>query len=360
MTLSALKYGNTHPDLIRSSFLLFILYIISDTVGICFDTVSYFNDRHFFLITINMINIIVAIIMIVLFLSGKINIQVATLIFAYLFAANLIATDIYNFLTSIPDWQTILFRNAYVYTITVVVVGFICATKHIVILNVAYLTMLITIFKFSEKNYFTDNVFIIMLLVFGFTIAVVFYKNQLTKNLQQKLALQQEISIRDKEILQKEAQQMKDKTDNLQNLIQQKNRELASNALLIAQHNERNIALLKKIRMLYDLKTDEQKKELQEIESLLSPVMYTKFWERFQKHFEDVHQDFYKKLTLNFPDLSPAEQKLAAFIRLGLTSKEIALLTLNTKESIDVGRSRLRKKLLLDRSQNIEFFLSNL
>lgn len=50
-------------------------------------------------------------------------------------------------------------------------------------------------------------------------------------------------------------------------------------------------------------------------------------------------------ITILAAFLSLAELKLAAFIKLGLTSKEIASLTYNTKESIDVARSRLRKKL---------------
>ncbi|MGV8134682.1 MAG: helix-turn-helix transcriptional regulator [Mangrovibacterium sp.] len=60
------------------------------------------------------------------------------------------------------------------------------------------------------------------------------------------------------------------------------------------------------------------------------------------------------------PQLSPAEKKLAAFIKLGLTSKEIASLTSNTTASIDVSRSRLRKKLELERCENFESFLVDL
>ncbi|MDL2296547.1 tetratricopeptide repeat protein [Bacteroidales bacterium OttesenSCG-928-C03] len=63
--------------------------------------------------------------------------------------------------------------------------------------------------------------------------------------------------------------------------------------------------------------------------------------------------EFYKKLLDQFPSLTKNEMRLCAFLRMNLSSKEISVLTKQSQNSIVVARSRLRKKLNLDESQNL-------
>jgi DNA-binding CsgD family transcriptional regulator len=54
------------------------------------------------------------------------------------------------------------------------------------------------------------------------------------------------------------------------------------------------------------------------------------------------------------------DQRLCAYLLLGLSTKELAGLTNITPESAEIGRIRLRKKLGLNRTQNLNSFLQSI
>jgi len=59
------------------------------------------------------------------------------------------------------------------------------------------------------------------------------------------------------------------------------------------------------------------------------------------------------------PDISPKELKLAAYLRMNMSSKEIATLMNITTRGVEISRYRLRRKLNIDRAQNlIDYILS--
>ncbi|WP_129715395.1 triple tyrosine motif-containing protein [Pedobacter sp. SYP-B3415] len=80
-------------------------------------------------------------------------------------------------------------------------------------------------------------------------------------------------------------------------------------------------------------------------------------WDHFTRHFNNVNEDFFKKLKAKFPDLTPNELKLCAYLKMNLSSKEIAQLMNITSKAIEVSRYRLRKKLQLDSETNLYDFL---
>jgi tetratricopeptide (TPR) repeat protein len=73
--------------------------------------------------------------------------------------------------------------------------------------------------------------------------------------------------------------------------------------------------------------------------------------EEFELRFNQIHQDFYSNLMSQFPDLSANETKLCAFLRLKMNSREISALTGQSVKSVEMARSRLRKKLNLSGKQ---------
>lgn len=85
-----------------------------------------------------------------------------------------------------------------------------------------------------------------------------------------------------------------------------------------------------------------------------------KIWKEFEIRFQEVHQDFYSRLHERFPDLTPNERKLAAFLRLNMTTKDISAITFQLPDSIKTARSRLRKKLGLPQEANIIAFLESI
>lgn len=81
-------------------------------------------------------------------------------------------------------------------------------------------------------------------------------------------------------------------------------------------------------------------------------------WKEFELRFEEVHGGFMKKLNEKFPDLTQNEKRLCAYLRLNMTTKEIASLLYLSIHSVDSARYRLRKKLNLTNSDtDISTFL---
>ena len=80
-------------------------------------------------------------------------------------------------------------------------------------------------------------------------------------------------------------------------------------------------------------------------------------WNDFETRFENAFDSFYRVLLEKFPSLTPNERKLCALLRSGLSSKDIAILTFQNPQSVDVARYRLRKKLNLVTEENLIDFL---
>lgn len=83
-------------------------------------------------------------------------------------------------------------------------------------------------------------------------------------------------------------------------------------------------------------------------------------WEQFSVHFDETHRNFLSVLKLQHPALSTTDLKLCAYLRLNLSSKEIAQSMNITVKGVEVSRYRLRKKLNLSKEVNLFDFLLNL
>ena len=76
-----------------------------------------------------------------------------------------------------------------------------------------------------------------------------------------------------------------------------------------------------------------------------------------QRDIDRINAEFYERLLVRFPDLSKTERELCAYIKLNLSNKEIADLRKTSLNTINVTRSRLRKKLGLGRDEELETFI---
>lgn len=70
-----------------------------------------------------------------------------------------------------------------------------------------------------------------------------------------------------------------------------------------------------------------------------------------------VYNDFLKRLGEKFPRLTVSDKKMCAYLKMGLSSKDIAPLLNMTVRSIEMTRYRIRKKLGLSREDNLTEFL---
>ncbi len=82
-------------------------------------------------------------------------------------------------------------------------------------------------------------------------------------------------------------------------------------------------------------------------------------WSKFEENFNLVYDDLMVKLTTRFTSLKLNDRKLCAYLRMGLSSKEMASLLNMSERSIETARYRLRKKLNLEAGDNLTEFIQN-
>lgn len=80
-------------------------------------------------------------------------------------------------------------------------------------------------------------------------------------------------------------------------------------------------------------------------------------WAIFEESFNRVHDDFFKRLMQQFPELTPGDFRLAAYLKMNLSSKEIAPLLNISIRGVENKRYRLRKKLGLSEEANLAEFI---
>lgn len=137
-------------------------------------------------------------------------------------------------------------------------------------------------------------------------------------------------------------------------------KELATQVMYLLQKNELIAKTIKQIQNLKETGGDELSVALHSILHELKSNLDTGAWEEFELRFQQVHKDFYDKLQSLYPDLTPNEIKLSAFLKLNMTTKEISAITFHSPKSIQVARARLRKKLNIDRDENLVTYLQQL
>ncbi len=80
-------------------------------------------------------------------------------------------------------------------------------------------------------------------------------------------------------------------------------------------------------------------------------------WRVFEKNFDEVHENFLNRLKEKHPVLTSKDLRLCAYLRMNLSSKEIAPLLRISVRSVEISRYRLRKKLELDRETNLSDYI---
>jgi DNA-binding CsgD family transcriptional regulator len=132
------------------------------------------------------------------------------------------------------------------------------------------------------------------------------------------------------------------KNSQLRNDIESKNRELATSTMSLIKKNE--LLNILKNELLKIKNHTESKNVIKIIDENLNS---NKDWELFQEAFNNVDKNFLNKIKELHTDLTPNDLRFCAYLRLNLSSKEIAPLLNITVRSVEIKRYRLRKKMNL-------------
>lgn len=215
--------------------------------------------------------------------------------------------------------------------------------------------------NFTIKRPWFLSVFAIVLdvlVLIGIVVMVIFlYKRRKWK--QQELSLKQEnerIKLQKDQAL---AENIKLSNEKLQAEVSLKNIQLAKNTMAIIRKNE----------ALIEIK-DELEKQKDELGYRLPAKYYESLhhliernisqdhdWQVFEQLFDQAHENFFQRLKSSFPDLTTSDLRLCAYLRINLTSKEIAPLLNITIRGVEEKRYRLRKRLNLSSDQSLADFI---
>lgn len=138
--------------------------------------------------------------------------------------------------------------------------------------------------------------------------------------------------------------------------IKIKQKELTSTTLNIAKKNE-VILELKNMLVMNKDKFTSASRYGSFIKKLDKSVNDSEDWKRFEVNFKELHEDFFERLLKEFPKLTPKDLKLCAYLKMNLSSKEIAPLMGISLRGVEIHRYRLRKKLDIDTSEYLSNFL---
>jgi DNA-binding CsgD family transcriptional regulator len=180
------------------------------------------------------------------------------------------------------------------------------------------------------------------------------YKNYYHRQ-SEKLIEENNLLLEIKE-LEMEQQLMKIENEQLSQDVDTKNRELAVSSMSLNSKNE----LLAFIQE--DLKKTTESSSLSVksvIRTINKNITEEDSWKVFKEAFDIADKDFLKKIKLAHPILTPNDLRLCAYLRLNLSSKEVAPLLNISVRSVEIKRYRLRKKMDLHREQGlVEYILS--
>lgn len=169
------------------------------------------------------------------------------------------------------------------------------------------------------------------------------YRNYYQKQ-KEKLIEENNLLLEIKE-LENEQQLMKLRNEQLSQDVDNKNRELAVSTMSLNSKNEL-LAFIKD-----DLKKTAQTDSLN-IKSVISTINKNiteeDSWKVFKEAFDSADKDFLKRIKQMHPALTPNDLRLCAYLRLNLSSKEIAPMFNISVRSVEIKRYRLRKKMELE------------
>lgn len=177
----------------------------------------------------------------------------------------------------------------------------------------------------------------------------------------QRILEEQQKTLRLKEaeynesILKAEKEIIRLNSEKLSAELAHKNQELTTSATNLMNQLESN----EKVRLQLDkinakINDPEISSQLRQvIKSLQEENLHENNWEQFEMHFNQTHQDFLQRIREEYPQLAHQEIRLLAYLRMNLTSKEIASLMNLSVRSIENNRYRIRKKMNLDQSVNL-------
>lgn len=215
-------------------------------------------------------------------------------------------------------------------------------------------------FRVAQPWYFSPLMLLTYLIVIGFCLYLYYRWN--TLRYQHKLKSQEDYLKHQKDIL--ELKLLSENELNKQEFekrlmkfeIQSKSSEVTAKSLSIAKQSE----MIENIKDVLETETDISKLKNEIRKAIKINIINKHEWESFETNINQIHSEFIKALTQKYSNLTPKDIKLCIFLKMNLSSKEIAPLMNITFRGVELHRYRLRKKLTLPAETNLSIFMTTL
>lgn len=175
-------------------------------------------------------------------------------------------------------------------------------------------------------------------------------------------ALKEREQIYNQQSLLAEKENIRLRNEKLKAEMQHRDKELANQTMSIIHKNELLVKLKEEFQHLQKIATEGSVKTKLAvlIRHIIKEIDNEQQNKIFETYFDEVHNDFFERLRNKHPDITAREMKLSAYIRMNLTTKEIAVLLNISDRGVEIARYRLRKKFNLERETNLTTFLLNI
>ncbi|MRX38502.1 ABC transporter substrate-binding protein [Flavobacterium sp. LC2016-23] len=216
-------------------------------------------------------------------------------------------------------------------------------------------------FEISPPWYRTSWAYILYLTLFAVLIyTIITYQKNVAERKRSQLIINQE-----KELLFTRAEFNEQKLllekENLEATINLKNAKVASNTVNLIHLNE---ILLSIKELITEIKKEKDPAVNLNILTKINRIIDHELqgdqhWNEFEEIFNQLHDNFMQRLKTSFPELTPRDMRLCAYLRMNFNTKEIAPLLGISVRGVEDTRYRIRKKLKLSSEANITEFILN-
>lgn len=148
----------------------------------------------------------------------------------------------------------------------------------------------------------------------------------------------------------------------LEREMEEKLRQKTTEAAKIAKESQKREEVLKELKDLVDLAKKKPEQIAVIIPQMQRLIDQNKLLDEtgFELQMDELNSGFHEKLKELYPDLTTYDLRLCAYIKAAMDAKEIARLQNIRPSSVYINRSRLRKKLRLEKEQDLYSFLLNI
>lgn len=148
--------------------------------------------------------------------------------------------------------------------------------------------------------------------------------------------------------------------EKINNELEYSQKEIASATLKLMQNSESDTYCVKMLEAIENNTAEEGDNSVRALINYYKNKSVYSNWDEFETLFLKVNSGFYDKLNERFPTLTPNERKLCVFLKLNMSNKDIAQITFQSEEALKKARLRLRKKIEMNRDENLTTIIQNL